>query len=285
VPPVYAADRQAASHAAAASAPATELSDAGHLSADAPNTWLPIRRAAALLGISPATLRLWTAAGKVRAVMTPGGHRRYAEADLRPLLGSAAEASWESTASEIVESLRERYAQLARGEVQRQAWFGRFDAAARTRAHGLGESLLTLVARLLAAPGARERASLLPAARRIGGQYGREVARLGLTASDGLEAFLFFRTPILDSVNATVRARPGLALPAGAALAAVTDLMDEVLLALTRSYERSRVSVRGAERRAPAARRPRGVAVPPASARTDQPSAIGSATSGSERPS
>jgi hypothetical protein len=203
-------------------------------------TWLPIRRAADQLGVSVATLRLWTGAGKVRAVVTPGGHRRYAEAELRRVLADGSGGSWEAAAAELVKVLRARYSELARGEVQRQRWFASFDATARARVHALGEALLGQVARLLAAPGPRERASLTPEARRIGAQYGREVARLGLTASDALEAFLFFRTPILESVNATVRAHPGLALPAGEALAAVTDLMDSVLLALTRSYERSR---------------------------------------------
>ncbi|HLH25054.1 MAG TPA: helix-turn-helix domain-containing protein [Chloroflexota bacterium] len=203
-------------------------------------TWLPIRRAADLLGVSPATLRLWTAAGKVRAGVTPGGHRRYAEVEVRRLLAERREADWDAVAAELAAALRARYADLARAEAPRQAWFHRFDAPARARVHALGESLLAQVARLLAAPGARERARLLRDGRRIGAEYGREVARLGLAASDALAAFLFFRTPILESVNATVRARPGLALPAGDALAAVTDLLDAVLLALTRSYEASR---------------------------------------------
>jgi DNA-binding transcriptional MerR regulator len=219
--------------------------DAGPLrDADAPGAsetaWLPIRRAADLLGVSPATLRLWTAAGKVRAGVTPGGHRRYAETEVRRLLAERREADWDVVAAELAEALRARYARLARGEAPQQAWFHRFDAPARAHVHALGEGLLGLVARLLAAPGARERARLLRDGRRIGAAYGREVARLGLAASDALEAFLFFRTPILESVTATVRARPGLALPAGDALAAVTDLLDAVLLALTRSYEDSR---------------------------------------------
>jgi excisionase family DNA binding protein len=223
---------------------------------EAGTNWLPIRRAAQQLGVSAATLRLWTAAGKVRAVVTPGGHRRYAEAELRRVLAESTAGGWDAAGAELVELLRARYSALARGEVQRQRWFASFDAAARARVHALGEALLGQVARLLAAPGPRERASLTPDARRIGAQYGREVARLGLTASDALEAFLFFRTPILESVNATVRAHPGLALPAGEALAAVTDLMDVVLLALTRSYERSR-QARDRAAAPPAARRSR----------------------------
>jgi excisionase family DNA binding protein len=209
-------------------------------------TWLPIRRAAELLGVSVATLRLWTAAGRIQASVTPGGHRRYAEADVRRLLAEQPGTAWDQAASELVATLRARYAQLAREEVRRQAWFSSFDDAARPRVHALGEALLTQVAEFLAAPGARERAALLRGGRGIGARYGEEVARLGLTASEALEAFLFFRRPILDSVSAMARAHPGLALPAGEALAALTRFMDVVLLAMTRTYERHAAARRGA---------------------------------------
>lgn len=188
--------------------------------------------------MSPATLRLWTAAGKIPARVTPGGHRRYAATAVRRLQGGEPAAEWDAAAAALMAALRERYARLGREEVQRRAWFTSFDAAARARAHALGETLLGQIARLLAAPGEKERAPLLRQARRIGAEYGREVARLGLSASDGLEAFLLFRTPILESVTAVVRTQPGLALPAGQALAAVTRYLDTVLLALTRAYER-----------------------------------------------
>src|SRR5207302_558880 len=114
--------------------------------------------------------------------------------------------------------------------------------AARAHVHALGEELLAAVEGVLATPADTDRARLLRVGRRIGTAYGREVARLGLTASQAVEAFLFFRAPILESVHATVRAQPGLAPPAGQALAAVTELLDTVLLALTRAYERSRAA-------------------------------------------
>ena len=94
-------------------------------------TWLPIRRAAEILGVSVATLRLWTAAGKLQASTTPGVHRRYAEGEVRRLLAERPDPAWDSAAQELVATLRTRYAQLARDEVRRQAWFSSFDDAAR----------------------------------------------------------------------------------------------------------------------------------------------------------
>jgi len=169
--------------------------------------WLPIRRAADLLGVSPATVRLWTAAGKLRAVVTPGGHRRYAEDELRRLLAEVPGTEWDAAAAELVQALRARYAQLARGEVQRQHWFHAFDGAARARVHELGEALLAQVACFLAVPGARERAALmrsnvagtrnlLAAARRAGAGrtvYTSSVAAIGV--KHGAAADETFQSP------------------------------------------------------------------------------------------
>lgn len=61
-----------------------------HHVVDDPEVWLGVQEASDMLGVSPATLRRWSAAGKVRAFTTPGGHRRYAESTIRQLLGDAA---------------------------------------------------------------------------------------------------------------------------------------------------------------------------------------------------
>ena len=49
---------------------------------------LTIGEACQVLGVSEVTLRQWTDEGKVKAFITPGGHRRYPEAELKQLLGS-----------------------------------------------------------------------------------------------------------------------------------------------------------------------------------------------------
>jgi hypothetical protein len=61
-----------------------------HHVTDDQEVWLGVQEASDMLGVSPATLRRWSVAGKVRAFTTPGGHRRYAESTIRQLLGRAA---------------------------------------------------------------------------------------------------------------------------------------------------------------------------------------------------
>lgn len=47
---------------------------------------LSLNKAAKYLNVSPSTLRNWDKSGKLKAVRTPGGHRRYDIKDLSPFL-------------------------------------------------------------------------------------------------------------------------------------------------------------------------------------------------------
>ena len=49
---------------------------------------LSISEASHLLGVSEAALRQWTDERKIKAFITPGGHRRYARAELKKFIGS-----------------------------------------------------------------------------------------------------------------------------------------------------------------------------------------------------
>ena len=44
--------------------------------------WLSLRRASALIGVHPATLRSWADQGRVASQRTAGGHRRFRRSDL-----------------------------------------------------------------------------------------------------------------------------------------------------------------------------------------------------------
>src|SRR3954464_8460019 len=44
--------------------------------------WLTLGQAARLLGVAQSTIRKWSDQGRVPAVYTPGGHRRYRRSDL-----------------------------------------------------------------------------------------------------------------------------------------------------------------------------------------------------------
>jgi excisionase family DNA binding protein len=47
--------------------------------------WISLGPAARLLGVDPDTLRRWSDVGRIRSFTTPGGHRRFARADVARL--------------------------------------------------------------------------------------------------------------------------------------------------------------------------------------------------------
>src|SRR5438132_10884284 len=52
-------------------------------------TWLSLEAAAKRLSVHPATLREWADKGQIRTFRTPGGHRRFSEADVAEMRAHA----------------------------------------------------------------------------------------------------------------------------------------------------------------------------------------------------
>ena len=50
--------------------------------------WVGVHEAAALMGVSPATLRRWSDAGDIDAFTTPGGHRRFSRSAIAGMLAA-----------------------------------------------------------------------------------------------------------------------------------------------------------------------------------------------------
>lgn len=50
--------------------------------------FLNIGEASRILGVSETALRQWTDEGKIKAFVTPGGHRRYSRYDLKKFVSA-----------------------------------------------------------------------------------------------------------------------------------------------------------------------------------------------------
>jgi excisionase family DNA binding protein len=55
----------------------------------APERLLTAAEVAALFRVDPKTVSRWAAQGKIDSIRTLGGHRRFRESDVRPLLAAA----------------------------------------------------------------------------------------------------------------------------------------------------------------------------------------------------
>jgi excisionase family DNA binding protein len=196
--------------------------------------WLTLGQACRLLGVDESTLRRWSDNGQVRAFRTPGGHRRFAEEDVQALLAGRGQEGqrYRELGDMAVTRIRR---QLTKSPAREASWYTTVDEASRERLRPLGRRLAALAADYL---GRRSRrAGLLEDARRLGQEYGRELASSGMPLAQAVEAFIFFRRS-LDDATKQASQRHGLA--AGDALNAcqqVISLADQVLVGLTEAYE------------------------------------------------
>ncbi|MBI4233556.1 MAG: helix-turn-helix domain-containing protein [Chloroflexi bacterium] len=200
-----------------------------------PARWLPLRSACRLLEVNQSTLRQWADRGLVRVFRTPGGHRRFLREDVLAVLSSRTEVSRGSVARPLGDTslhrIRRRLHAQSAGAIP---WFERFGPEGKARLRLLGRRLLEVATSYLSSK--RHRAELLEEARVLGEVYGQELARGGLPLREVMEGFVFFRDSFTDSVREAIRDSGAWAHTWQQA----EYIAGEMLLAMTRGYERSR---------------------------------------------
>jgi excisionase family DNA binding protein len=199
--------------------------------------WIGMRRACEILGVNQSTLRTWTDSGRVPVFLTPGGHRRYREADLRALLDSGASGASVAPLSAALLASHERYELVARQALS-SPWFQRFDGDARRQFRLLGTSMLNLLTTYLVSTSGPERDHALGRGRELAAEYGEMATRLGLSLAEATEAFLLFRNPVLETVHQWLGAQTQSSRHAGDVLGRVNQFMDQVLVVMTGAHER-----------------------------------------------
>jgi excisionase family DNA binding protein len=202
----------------------------------APARWLSIEAACQLLGVDQSTLRRWSDSGKIPVFRTPGGHRRYAEEDLKALVkGDARGRKRMSRASLTSLSLSAYQRAGAEAHGRDQPWRQAYDPATLEELRPLGRRLVDLTIRYVSARVERE--EILSESRAIGARYGEVSARAGLTTAEALEAFLYFRTPVITAVTQHIEDEQVPARRAARVISELTAFMDQVLLATIGAHE------------------------------------------------
>ena len=201
-----------------------------------PGGWLTLGSASRILGVDESTLRRWADAGHIRAFRTPGGHRRFAEADVQAILSGQAYRRPTRPGDLGTLALARIRRQLQRGPVHDATWHVEPGEQERERMRVLGRRLVGFVSDYLSGRGRRGARS---EAREIGHEYGRELARAGLSLRQTLEAFTFFRRS-LDQATRQVAQKTGLTPDETLTHhEQVMGLADEVLLGIAESFEQS----------------------------------------------
>ncbi len=189
--------------------------------------WLSLREACDFLQVSQATLRHWADAGHLRVYRTPGGHRRFASEDLLNLTQRQTGSQPAETPDKLEDAaLRRIRRRLNHEEVARQSWYQSVEEEGRDRMRLFGRRLLSLLVQGLPQRRAsHRRQEVLAEALMLGHEYGAEMSERNVPLKDTVEAFIFFRTLVLDS---TVNRTWGPTL----------ELADRVLVGVVESYQK-----------------------------------------------
>ena len=197
----------------------------------ASSSWLTLGQACRVLNVDESTLRRWADAGQIRTFRTPGRHRRFAEADIRELVDGRPKHGLFADVSDLA---TRRIRRQLHSE-QNADWYAHVDDTQREKLRPLGRRLMALVAEYVTKRG--RKAPLLEEARATGEQYGHELERAGLTLSQAMHAFTFFRRSLDQSAKRAL-AKSGTA-PAEAVdvCEQIMALADEVLLGIAGAYD------------------------------------------------
>ena len=190
-----------------------------------------------MLGVSEPTLRHWTDQGELEAFITPGGHRRYAEADIVNLLKRKQERQPPEHIAAALKEVMPREHQVAADYLFSTRWYPRLEEAGRRQLRERGGQLLEIVIRYVTEPAQRQQAAAEASA--IGREYGLQLSSLGLSVSEAIEAFVLHRVPLLDAASRLLRNRSTISKGTQEALLQVSNLTDQVLLALLKVYQQS----------------------------------------------
>ncbi|MBL16946.1 MAG: hypothetical protein CL767_07140 [Chloroflexi bacterium] len=190
--------------------------------------WLSLRDACRLLDVSNTTLRQWADNGYLRVYRTPGGHRRFLREDVESF-ANAPEQAQEQGREDTTESLalRKIRRSLGRNDVLQQPWYQSVEEEGKIRMRLFGRRLLSLL--LQEAGPRRRRQELLEESHLLGREYGSEMSERGVTLKDTIEAFVFFRTMVLDSAIPSSWSR-------------IIEAADRVLVGMADSYENLEIS-------------------------------------------
>ena len=185
--------------------------------------WLSLRDACRLLDVSDTTLRQWANAGHLRVYRTPGGHRRFLRRDVEALTEgprpSPEPAREDSPEAPALRKIRRR---LTQDSVTQQPWFQAVEPEGHDRMRLFGRRLLSLL--MQESGPRRRRQELLDEARILGQEYGSGMLERNVPLTESVEAFIFFRTMVLDSAPAASWSR-------------ILETSDRVLAGLCSSYQ------------------------------------------------
>src|SRR5450759_1011205 len=196
--------------------------------------WLSLRQVADMLGMHPATVRLWADRDELPSRRTSGGHRRFRRADIEARLRKESEHKPNPAAQLLIQSVlgRVRFA-FTDGTLNTLPWYQHFNEAAREAYRRLGRRVLELLLRAVTKNDLAD--ELRQEAIQLGNEDGSITCTSHVPVADAVRAFLYFRNIVDESVLQLVEVRGSRDhqdIPWAESLRQIQALTNEILPAL-----------------------------------------------------
>ena len=194
-----------------------------------------ISEASRILGVSEAALRQWTDESKLKAFITPGGHRRYSKADLRKFMRSNHKVLGIKDLVVELEETVHIHREISKTSLNTTSWYNKLSDESQEHLASLGRQLLNLIVRYITTPSKRE--EIIELARGVGREHGEILAKLGLPLTDSMEAFILHRDPIMNAASHLIGKKEAFSGRVAEAIPQVDRVMDEALVSLVAAHQ------------------------------------------------
>jgi excisionase family DNA binding protein len=206
-----------------------------NVSGDSHRSLLSISEASAFLGVSEAALRQWTDEGRIKAFITPGGHRRYSRDELNKLMATGQKSLGIKQLVTGLEDTVGAHREMDRARVEAMPWYSELSPADQEELAIAGRRFLTLVTRYVAEPARRD--EVMKMAREAGAFFGDTLARHGLPLTDAVQTFIAHRDPLVRAATELMKRHEPVSERVVGAIPLVVRVMDEALVSLVSAHQ------------------------------------------------
>lgn len=201
-------------------------------------TPVTISEASHILGVSEAALRQWTDEGKLKAFITPGGHRRYSRAELKKFASAQTKVLGIKDLVMELEETTAQHREISRAYLKKIPWYDELSSTAQEKLADIGRRQLHLIIKYVSEPSRRK--ETLEQIRQVGYELGELSIDLQLSLTDSVEAFLLHRDPIINATTDLMKRREAFAGRIMGVIPLIGHAMDEALVALVAAYQKNR---------------------------------------------
>jgi excisionase family DNA binding protein len=194
------------------------------------NEFISLKDAAAIIGVHPSTVRLWTDKGILPAHRTAGGHRRYKRTDVELWAENSRRGGLEPEAM-MQSAVRNVRVRIAEGQLEAEPWYQKLDNQARAHYRQSAHTLFQGLMAYLSASGGDASSE----AHAVGFEYASRGHRYNLSYVEATQAFLFFRNTLIESVVQVYREAN---IPFDEMLHRMHAFTDEILVSLLQTYQK-----------------------------------------------